>query len=255
MKNQLPNIKSHARYILVKAPLAIASTAALLAYAGGALRDNIVQPNVDALYYNARSASAYVFGFEDAPQKTFEVTQAQLDKLPKQNACVVALKAASKLEGVPLTIMAAILMTENARLDPNATLKNDNGTTDGGCNQVNSIHWEKFFAKTDDVFDPFLNAIASAKILKEKKEECGGDWQKAQLCYHSKTEKHAANYQVKINTNIQKYVPEAPLNKVDTKKLAAKPVKAKQHKTLVADASYSNKERQGMDGAIEKYGR
>ena len=227
MKTQLPNIKSHARYLLVKAPLAIASTAVLLAYAGGALRDNVVQPNVDALYYNARSASAYVFGFQDAPQKTFEVTQAQLDKLPKQNACVVALKAASRLEDVPINILASTLMTENAQLDPKAKSKNDNGTYDFGCAQINTINIDLLFEKESDAFDPFLNLLAAAKFMKMKKDECGGDWHKAQLCYHSKTPDKAAAYQAKINKSVAAHVPEAPLNKVDTKALAAKPVKKK----------------------------
>lgn len=223
MKNQVSNIKSHARYILVKAPIAII----IASYVGGAVRDYALQPNVDALYYNARSASAYVFGFEDAPQKTFEVTQAQLDKLPKQNACVVALKAASRLEDVPINILASTLMTENAQLDPKAKSKNDNGTYDFGCAQINTINIGLLFEKESDAFDPFLNLLAAAKFMKMKKDECGGDWHKAQLCYHSKTPDKAAAYQVKINKSVEAHVPEAPLNKVDTKKLAAKPVKKK----------------------------
>ena len=77
---------------------------------------------------------------------------------------------AAKDNNIPITVILAIMTTENELYDPYAKSKNDNGTYDMGLCQVNSNYYEEFGKKYNiDNFNPYDAKQAIEFIAKHMK--------------------------------------------------------------------------------------
>ena len=77
---------------------------------------------------------------------------------------------AAKDNNIPITVILAIMTTENELYDPYAKSKNDNGTYDMGLCQVNSNYYEEFGKKYNiDNFNPYDPKQAIEFIAKHMK--------------------------------------------------------------------------------------
>ena len=77
---------------------------------------------------------------------------------------------AAKDNNIPITVILAIMTTENESYDPYAKSKNDNDTYDMGLCQVNSNYYEEFGKKYNiDNFNPYDPKQAIEFIAKHMK--------------------------------------------------------------------------------------
>lgn len=149
--------------------------------------------------------------------------------------CEAALRAASRVEGVPREVLRAITLTETGRtLDGAqrpwpwavnlegegrwfdsreeayafAAAARDQGriSFDTGCFQINYKWHGRAFPSLAAMFDPGANALYAARFLKELYEETG-DWTRAAGFYHSRTEVHAARYRAIFARNLAAGAP------------------------------------------------
>lgn len=141
--------------------------------------------------------------------------------------CIQAADAASRAEGVPLSVLLAIALNESGRRRDGAfrpwpwTVNMEGaghwfdspdqalayaerefarGATsfDIGCFQINYRWHGQHFASIQAMFDPMTNATYAARYLRELYAE-QGSWEKAAGAYHSRTPEFAEPYAMRFN--------------------------------------------------------
>lgn len=112
--------------------------------------------------------------------------------LPAQADCF---DDAARYQGVNPVILRAIAWQES-RYRPNAMRKNDNGSTDYGLMQINSIHLRalsKYDISSNTLMEPCASVYIAAWHLRQKMNKYGNTWQ-AIGSYHSETPKYRDKY-------------------------------------------------------------
>lgn len=141
--------------------------------------------------------------------------------------CIRAAQAASKTEGVPLSVLLAISLNETGRRRDGAfrpwpwTVNMEGaghwfdapdqalaytqqefarGATsfDVGCFQINYRWHGQHFASIQAMFDPMANATYAARFLRDLYAE-HGSWEAAAGAYHSRTPEFAQRYAARFN--------------------------------------------------------
>lgn len=141
--------------------------------------------------------------------------------------CTQAAQAASKTEGVPLSVLLAISLNETGRRRDGAfrpwpwTVNMEGaghwfdapdqalayteqefarGATsfDVGCFQINYRWHGQHFASIQAMFDPVANATYAARFLRDLYAE-HGSWEAAAGAYHSRTPEFAQRYTARFN--------------------------------------------------------
>ncbi len=136
--------------------------------------------------------------------------------------CLLAAQDASRLSGVPLSVLLAVTLTETGRTEGGATRPwpwtvNMEGkghwfatqeealafaegrraqgseSFDVGCFQINWRWHGENFVSVEQMFDPLANASYAAGFLKTLHQETG-DWSAAAGAYHSRTPEYATRY-------------------------------------------------------------
>lgn len=141
--------------------------------------------------------------------------------------CVQAAQAASKAEGVPLSVLLAISLNETGRRRDGAfrpwpwTVNMEGAghwfdtpdqalayaekefargavSFDIGCFQINYRWHGQHFASIQAMFDPMANATYAARYLRDLYVE-HGSWETAAGAYHSRTPEFAQRYAARFN--------------------------------------------------------
>lgn len=136
--------------------------------------------------------------------------------------CLLAAQDASRLSGVPLSVLLAVTLTETGRTEGGTTrpwpwtvnmegeghwfatreealafaeARRAQGSQsfDVGCFQVNWRWHGENFVSVEQMLDPLANASYAAGFLKTLQAETG-DWSAAAGSYHSRTPEYAARY-------------------------------------------------------------
>ncbi|TNC71313.1 transglycosylase SLT domain-containing protein [Rubellimicrobium roseum] len=141
--------------------------------------------------------------------------------------CLLAAQDASRLSGVPLSVLLAISLTETGggagRPWPWTVNMEGEGhwfatrnealafaearhaggaeSFDVGCFQINWQWHHRNFVSIDQMFDPLANATYAASFLSSLAEE-GRNWSEAAGAFHSRTPEHAARYRTKFDENL-----------------------------------------------------
>lgn len=140
----------------------------------------------------------------------------------ESDQCLLAAQDASRLSGVPLSVLLAVTLTETGRTEGGTTRPwpwtvNMEGEShwfatraealafaegrraqgsenfDVGCFQVNWRWHGENFVSVEQMFDPMANASYAAGFLKTLYSETG-DWSAAAGAYHSRTPEYASRY-------------------------------------------------------------
>lgn len=141
--------------------------------------------------------------------------------------CTRAAQAASKAEGVPLSVLLAISLNETGRRRDGAfrpwpwtvnmegaghwfdapdqalaytqqELARGATSFDVGCFQINYRWHGQHFASIQAMFDPVANATYAARFLRDLYAE-HGSWEAAAGAYHSRTPEFAQRYTARFN--------------------------------------------------------
>ena len=142
------------------------------------------------------------------------------------NICDRAAKRASEATGVPFQLLQAIARTESGRRidgrlspwpwtanlsgrgywfgDPHEALdqfaiwhQDGEDSFDIGCFQINTRWHGDAFASFEEMISPEGNALYAAQFLKSLHEEFD-DWDEAVGAYHSRTDRHAKRYRLRV---------------------------------------------------------
>ncbi|AJC83888.1 lytic transglycosylase domain-containing protein [Campylobacter peloridis] len=98
-------------------------------------------------------------------------------------------KQAAKKYNIPMVLLKAISLTENAKYKHDIIGKNKNKTKDYGLMQINSIHLQRFGLKEKDIIKPSVNIDTAARLLHELIQKYGFNWD-AIGRYHSANSKY-----------------------------------------------------------------
>lgn len=163
-----------------------------------------------------------VFGFLIGIAAAWPVKATEAPGADPSQICEWVAQQASRAEGVPLTVLAAISLNETGRkrdgqFRPWPWTVNMEGaghwfdsrdaaldfalkefergarSFDVGCFQINYKYHGQHFASVEEMFDPLANALYAARFLKELYAE-KGDWNLAAGAYHSRTPEFADRY-------------------------------------------------------------
>lgn len=164
------------------------------------------------------------------PRPMFAAPAASASALPGSTACLAAIAAAERAQGIPDRLMAAIGMVESARKDPRTgqvgpwpwTINAEGAggyyetkaeavaavrslqaqgvrSIDVGCMQVNLMYHASAFASLEEAFDPAANARYAAQYLQSLMTQTGS-WQQATASYHSANPERGGPYARKVMT-------------------------------------------------------
>ncbi|AJC85528.1 lytic transglycosylase domain-containing protein [Campylobacter sp. RM16704] len=98
-------------------------------------------------------------------------------------------KAAARKYNIPMALLKAIALTENAAFNHNIIGRNKNQTKDYGLMQINSIHLKRYNINKNDIKKPSVNIDIAAKLLHEIIQKHGFSWN-AIGRYHSVNDKY-----------------------------------------------------------------
>jgi soluble lytic murein transglycosylase-like protein len=108
--------------------------------------------------------------------------------LPSTGARADCFDEAARYQKVNPLILRAIAWQESHNT-PDALHKNDNGSTDYGLMQINSVHLptlKQYGISSDTLMEPCKNVYIAAWHLRQKMNKYGNSWQ-AVGAYHSET--------------------------------------------------------------------
>lgn len=99
---------------------------------------------------------------------------------------------AGEYVGIEPWLLWAVADTESGH-NPQAINRNTNGTYDIGVMQINSIHFKRFGLVPEDLYDPRINILVGAIILKECFSKHGNNWM-AINCYNGLSPANRKHY-------------------------------------------------------------
>ncbi|ENN5833350.1 lytic transglycosylase domain-containing protein [Campylobacter lari] len=110
-------------------------------------------------------------------------------------------KAAARKYNIPMALLKAIALTENAVYKHNIIGKNKNQTRDYGLMQINSIHLKRYKIAEKDIVKSSVNIDTAARLLHEIIQKHGFSWN-AIGRYHSANDKYKNIWLDKVMKNL-----------------------------------------------------
>ncbi|AJD02611.1 lytic transglycosylase domain-containing protein [Campylobacter lari] len=110
-------------------------------------------------------------------------------------------KAAARKYNIPMALLKAIALTENAAYKHNIIGKNKNQTRDYGLMQINSIHLKRYKIAEKDIVKSSVNIDTAARLLHEIIQKHGFSWN-AIGRYHSANDKYKNIWLDKVMKNL-----------------------------------------------------
>ncbi|EPP1573444.1 lytic transglycosylase domain-containing protein [Campylobacter lari] len=110
-------------------------------------------------------------------------------------------KAAARKYNIPMALLKAIALTENAAYKHNIIGKNKNQTRDYGLMQINSIHLKRYKIAEKEIVKSSVNIDTAARLLHEIIQKHGFSWN-AIGRYHSANDKYKNVWLDKVMKNL-----------------------------------------------------
>lgn len=110
-------------------------------------------------------------------------------------------KAAARKYNIPMALLKAIALTENAAYKHNIIGKNKNQTRDYGLMQINSIHLKRYKIAEKEIVKSSVNIDTAARLLHEIIQKHGFSWN-AIGRYHSANDKYKNIWLDKVMKNL-----------------------------------------------------
>ncbi|EAJ1254924.1 lytic transglycosylase domain-containing protein [Campylobacter lari] len=110
-------------------------------------------------------------------------------------------KAAARKYNIPMALLKAIALTENAAYKHNIIGKNKNQTRDYGLMQINSIHLKRYKIAEKEIVKSSVNIDTAARLLHEIIQKHGFSWN-AIGRYHSSKDKYKNIWLDKVMKNL-----------------------------------------------------
>ncbi|MCV3552160.1 lytic transglycosylase domain-containing protein, partial [Campylobacter sp. CNRCH_2013_0855] len=110
-------------------------------------------------------------------------------------------KAAARKYNIPMALLKAIALTENAAYKHNIIGKNKNQTRDYGLMQINSIHLKRYGIGEKEIVKSSVNIDTAARLLHEIIQKHGFSWN-AIGRYHSANDKYKNIWLDKVMKNL-----------------------------------------------------
>ncbi|MCV3446187.1 lytic transglycosylase domain-containing protein [Campylobacter lari] len=110
-------------------------------------------------------------------------------------------KAAARKYNIPMALLKAIALTENAAYEHNIIGRNKNQTRDYGLMQINSIHLKRYKIAEKDIVKSSVNIDTAARLLHEIIQKHGFSWN-AIGRYHSANDKYKNIWLDKVMKNL-----------------------------------------------------
>ncbi|HEC1772932.1 TPA: lytic transglycosylase domain-containing protein [Campylobacter lari] len=110
-------------------------------------------------------------------------------------------KAAARKYNIPMALLKAIALTENAAYKHNIIGKNKNQTRDYGLMQINSIHLKRYKIAEKEIVKSSVNINTAARLLHEIIQKHGFSWN-AIGRYHSANDKYKNIWLDKVMKNL-----------------------------------------------------
>lgn len=112
-------------------------------------------------------------------------------------------KAVADKLSIPIILLKAVTLTENAGFESDIKMKNTNGTYDYGLTQINTIWLKKYGLSEKEILKPMYNIFVSGVILKDLINRHGPSLE-AIGRYHSATPKYKKVWLSRLKTNLVK---------------------------------------------------
>ncbi|RKO64374.1 hypothetical protein CKA54_05665 [Campylobacter sp. P255] len=110
-------------------------------------------------------------------------------------------KSAARKYNIPMALLKAIALTENAAYRNNIIGKNKNKTQDYGLMQINSIHLKRYGIDEKEIVKSSTNIDTAARLLHEIIQKYGFNWNSIGR-YHSANDKYKNIWLNKVMKNL-----------------------------------------------------
>ncbi|EAI3913533.1 MULTISPECIES: lytic transglycosylase domain-containing protein [Campylobacter] len=110
-------------------------------------------------------------------------------------------KIAARKYNIPMALLKAIALTENAAYEHNIIGRNKNQTRDYGLMQINSIHLKRYGVSEKEIVKVSANIDIAARLLYEIIQRYGFNWN-AIGRYHSANDKYKNIWLDKVMKNL-----------------------------------------------------
>ncbi|EAK9882222.1 lytic transglycosylase domain-containing protein [Campylobacter lari] len=110
-------------------------------------------------------------------------------------------KIAARKYNIPMALLKAIALTENAAYEYNIIGRNKNQTRDYGLMQINSIHLKRYGVSEKEIVKVSANIDIAARLLYEIIQRYGFNWN-AIGRYHSANDKYKNIWLDKVMKNL-----------------------------------------------------
>lgn len=112
-------------------------------------------------------------------------------------------KAVADKLNIPVILLKAVTLTENAGFKSDIKMKNTNGTYDYGLTQINTIWLKKYGLSEKEILKPIYNIFVSGVILKDLINRHGPSLETIGR-YHSATPKYKKVWLSRFKSNLVK---------------------------------------------------